>query len=788
MNLPTSTGLFVGRDDELSQIGTLFADPNCHLLTLVGPGGVGKTRLALEAARRQEYPDGVHFVPLQPLTSADYIVSTIADAVGIQFSPGGDLRHQLLDYFRHRSLLLVLDNLEQLLDGVTLLSEILDAAPGVSILATSRERLSLREEWVLEVEGLSYPINDDEPDPAQHSAVALFEQRARQTKLSFELVDPQRSAVGRICRMVGGMPLGVELAAAWVRALSCEAIADEIARSLDILETSTRNVEPRHRTIRAVFEPTWQRLTNAERDTFMRLSVFRGGFTRDAAEAVAGASLRTLTALVDKSLVRVNANGRYDMQEILRQYAMAKLTADAASTSAERHLTYFLKLTEVDDRERDPAWYEHLNPDLDNFRAALAWALHRQDAEKGLRLAASLSWFFAEQSHAREGLTWLEHMLHISQDVPPSVRAKALARAGETAAMLADYEYAKTLARQALDLARAVDDHSSIAMSLATLGFYSGWNQYSVQAAEMLDESLALLRQLADPVALADVLRRCSRVACTQGEYEYARALLEEALQTDRATNNSGSAAWTLLLIAYLLLDFDHAPDEAAPYFERSLSLFRKSRNPFGAAFALTMLGWRALDIQDYSQAQKRFSEALVLLRDSSPNHPDVDSCTCGIAFLARTRGMPERAAKLTSWAEAWVQAPELIAERKRFDDEVEAIRAQLDPAVFAVAWAAGKALTREQVIAYALETAEMSTETPLGEPPPASSLADPLTERELEVLHLVADGLSNGEIADQLVLARSTIKWYVNQIFSKLDARSRTQAVARARSLGVIA
>lgn len=265
---------FVGRAEELSSIAVLLADPNCRLLTLVGPGGIGKTRLALEAARPFS---STHFVSLQPLTSPDFVVSAIADTIGLQFYSGADPKQQLLDYLREKSGLLVLDNFEHLLDGATLLSEMLAAASEIRLLVTSRERLNLVEEWALDIGGME-----------EESAVELFVQQAQRAKVGFSLTDQNSAAVEHICRLVGGMPLALELAASWVRALSCDAIANEIERSLDILETPARNTEPRHRTMRAAFKPTWERLTDHERDVFMKLSVFRGGFTREAAQAVAG--------------------------------------------------------------------------------------------------------------------------------------------------------------------------------------------------------------------------------------------------------------------------------------------------------------------------------------------------------------------------------------------------------------------------------------------------------------------------------------------------------------------
>ena len=268
-NLPNYPVSFIGRVKELAQITSLLSSPVCRVLTLVGPGGIGKTRLAIEASRLSQniYPHGVHFVSLQPLNTADFIVPAIANSVRLQFDPGSNTREQLLNFFREKSLLLVLDNFEHLLGDVDIISEILASAPGVKILSTSRERLNLQEEWVLEVPGLSFPQDGNPIHMRDHEALQLFVQHARRARVGIEFSDTQMKAVAHICQLVGGMPLGIELAAAWVRTLSCEAIADEILHSLDILETSARNVEPRHRTMRSAFKPTWDRLSGIEQDS-----------------------------------------------------------------------------------------------------------------------------------------------------------------------------------------------------------------------------------------------------------------------------------------------------------------------------------------------------------------------------------------------------------------------------------------------------------------------------------------------------------------------------------------
>ena len=423
-HLPTPTASFVGRDEELERIATLLADPKCHFLTLVGPGGMGKTRLAIEVARRVPF-SAVHFVALQPLNSPDFLVSTIADAMGFEFYSGSEPKQQLLDYLREKPCLLLLDNFEHLLDGVELLIDILQAAPNVKLLVTSRERLNVQEEWVLALEGLAFP-NDQAALPQEsYSAVQLFVERARQAQARFSL-DDNTQAVQAICQAVEGMPLGLELAATWLRAMTCSQIAAHITSGLDFLTTPLRNVPERHRSLRVVFEQSWKLLSDDERAVLMRLSIFRGGFDLEAAESVARATLPLLAGLVDKSLVRLSPSGRYDLHELLRQYAADKLTdANEVRTTIQHHFDYFLKMASSAEAHRfgseQVAWYERLELELDNLRAALAWSV---ETENGLLLAGVLSFFFDFRLHWEEGIDWLRQMLSANPDAPVSLRAR----------------------------------------------------------------------------------------------------------------------------------------------------------------------------------------------------------------------------------------------------------------------------------------------------------------------------------------------------------------------------
>lgn len=384
--LPTSLTAFVGRERELEQLSHLSAQPGCRLITLVGPGGVGKSRLAVQfaASQRHRFPDGVAFVPLVGAASGAAIIAAMADSLGFAFYGPLDPRVQLVNYLRHRQCLIVLDNLEHLLgdpDTINLLSELLEAAPHCVLIATSREDLRVQAEWLFEVKGLSAPapgmaIEDSE-------AVQLFMQQARRVRGGLDLRDNDLAEIARICRSVEGLPLAIELAASWLRTLTCAEIAQEIERDVNFLVTSARDVPLRHRSIQAVFDHSWQLLTNEERRGLRRLAVFRGGFTREAAAQIAGAAIGLLSALVAKSLVRRAPDGRYDLHELVRQYVEAHLRADTDEFEAvnDRHAAYYSALLDrFSTKILSPQQVETLallTLEINNLRAAWEWSVMR---------------------------------------------------------------------------------------------------------------------------------------------------------------------------------------------------------------------------------------------------------------------------------------------------------------------------------------------------------------------------------------------------------------------------
>lgn len=336
-NLPSYSTSFVGRQKELSEIGPLLTKPEIRLVTIAGPGGIGKTRLSVEAvrARIDSFSDGIFFVPLSPLHSVGEIVPAIARTIQLRLHGDESPEKQLMDYLSDKEMLLLLDNFEHLADGAQLVAELLSAAPSLRILATSRASLNLTNEWVRYLEGIKMPASPSAEDFETISAVALFRDRVRQVRSDFS-VSENRQCVFEICRMIDGVPLAIELAAAWLKTLSCEDVASEIRHNIDFLATKQVDIDQRHRSIQAVFDYSWVLLSEEERSVLRRLSVFRGEFGGAAAQQVAGATLDLLSDLVDKSFVYRTPDGRYGIHDLLRFYVEEQLVGMAAGTLTTR--------------------------------------------------------------------------------------------------------------------------------------------------------------------------------------------------------------------------------------------------------------------------------------------------------------------------------------------------------------------------------------------------------------------------------------------------------------------
>lgn len=516
-NLPIQTTPFVGREGELAELETILRDASARLLTIVGPGGMGKTRLSLELAdklRREtnkaiRFEHGVYFIDLAPLASADQIVSTTAEAVGYAFQQDErGSQQQLLDYLHEKKMLLIMDNFEHIIAGRSFVQDVLAGAPSVKIIVTSREKLNLSTETVFILSGMSFPLWETPADALEYGAVKLFMQSARRVQRDFELQTGDLTYVARICRMMQGTPLGILLAASWLEALTPREIIDEISGSLDFLETEMHDLPERQRSLRAVFEYSWNLLNEAERALFARLSLFRGGFTRDAAQQITGANLRTLTLLVNKSLLRRdNISGRYEVHELLRQYAEEKLAHSAERESAgDAFSRYYLGLlAQLAPRLKGYGQLEALDlidTDFDNIRASWNLAVKAGDAAHIEAAIEGLYLYLTYRNRAMDG----EQLFGAGRQAWRADGAAPPALAGK---MLVRFPVGKPITqyRRGLEIALRNEDAGEIAFCQRLVGHWVSHSEFNqVDGIPLLEASLHGYRELSDKFYVAQVL------------------------------------------------------------------------------------------------------------------------------------------------------------------------------------------------------------------------------------------------------------------------------------------
>ena len=874
VNLPGYTAPFFGRENELHQIISLLVDPTCRLVTLAGPGGMGKTRLAIEAAQRfhdASQHDFV-FVPLQPLAAPDLIVPAVAAALSFQFFSSGEPKQQLLEFLREKSLLLVMDNFEHLLAGVDLLADILQAAPAVKCLVTSRERLNIQEEWGLSLEGLSFPEDDVQGSLESYSAVRLFAQRARQFQVNFSPEGNER-AVQQICSSVEGMPLGLELAATWLRVMSCPQIAEHLGSSLDFLTTPLRNVAERHRSLHTVFEQSWKLLTTDEQAVLMRLSVFRGGFDLDAAQAAAGASLAMLAGLADKSLIRLLGNRRYDLHELLRQYTEQALEATGtADTAHSAHSSYYLKFVakrdaDIKGRRQQTGLYE-LRIDLENIRASLFWAVEHEQVDLITTPVLDCLVNLGEYGgHSFEMLMFLKQVetglaaTLTSPDDPLldqiTIRCEHLNYAVGTEI---DHQRLEVI----LERARQRGDLHEIAYCLWVLADYSNLIRDFVSQRSRSEEAVRTWRALGDDFYYAHNLIGLAVAGLSLDRIEEAFAALHESARISRSLGDLSNLALSLFLLTYLTYNRTGRLSDCDPFLQQALAIQEEigktSVYPllqlakaveafFSGAFdtALAEVQAETHFEDEYIHRRSRISDALLSLVASM--HGDyrraydlsqardfasysvvpeyyqlaLAVAACGLgendqagqalhqaltgiaagyslslqrwclpvaAILAARADQPEWAAEMLGQASAappdimgWAQKWPLLNETR------QQLEAKLGTAAFQAAWDRGQALTLEVVVKTLREQGQPPENgvQPTVAQTANQGLIEPLSERELDVLRLIADGYSNQEIADRLVISVTTVKKHVNHIFGKLSVQSRTQAIAYAQALHLL-
>ena len=620
-NLPVFPTPLIGREREVEQLRALLHDPQCRLLTLVGPGGIGKTRLAIEAASsmQDDFDHGVYFVSLAPVNATSFIMPMIADALGFTFQSAArtDPKTQLFNYLKEKHVLLLTDNLEHLLSvpGIEVLSEFLANAPQVKVLATSRESLSLHGEWVFEVHGLPVPENLQLEGSARDTSVELFLQRARRAHVEFDATSENVPAIVRICHLVDGMPLAIELAAAWVRTLTCAEIAKEIERSLDFLSISARDFPVRHRSMRAVFDHSWKLLTEEEKQVLARLSAFRGGFRREAAEQVAEATLAVLSALVTKSFIRRSGTGRYDLHELIRLFAGEHLSKrpQEQTTTQGRHSSYYLTyFGQADARLRSSAQREtlvELTTEMDNFRSAWDWAVTNCEFELIEQTMRTFWVLYDIRGWLQQGLDMLVN----------AVRAFEAAHEGSPPDRTNQIALAHILTSQAVLETRLGQQE---------------------QGHATLERSLKILRPLDEPRVLVEAITFFGLVLEFSGHYARASEFYIEGLEIATTLGDRWYAALCRLMLAgegSLRLPTG-TPENSHERLKSVVADWRAIGDPRLTAIALQNLSWMAVRLGLYDEARETLEES-VLINTSIGDRWNLGFAYRGLGLIQQAQG-----------------------------------------------------------------------------------------------------------------------------------------------------
>ena len=632
-NLPAPTSSFHGRAGEKAQIAAALADPGCRLLTLTGLGGVGKTRLAIETLHDlaqtgvPQFQDGLWFVPLAGADSQAGMVTAVAAATGFTFSGPKEPHEQLFAYLHSKHVLLLLDNFEHLVAFAPLLVDLLQRTPRVKLLVTSRERLNLYEEWTLSLDGLPFP-DEEEDRQDDFDAVQLFAQRARRVNLAFNL-GREAAGVAQICRVVEGLPLGIELAASWMRSFSAQEIAAAIQSNLGELASSPDNLPERHRSLQATFDYSWALLTNEEQSVLANLAVFRGGFQRDAAGQVAGATNRLLANLVEKSLLRRAETGRYEMHEQLRQYAWEKLPSAGQEAAHRRHMAYFAGFSSARKAAltapgQDTA-LAAIQADFDNLHAAWQHAISSWEYSALEVMADVLFHYSMKRGLQIQGYrTFGEAVaaLQISTLDPTNPRAAALlgkllvfqGRCGEFVSK--DLSEPRALLQQGLALAAQHGLYAEQAQAQLGLGLLSLVSGQRQQAAENLQASIDLSQEYHLDWVLGSACSLRAWVHNADGETEQAMDLCAQALATQRASGDANGIAGTLTTLGKIHTDRqDYLQAEQA--YREALEICRQSGHRVGAAQALTGLFGASFRMGDFEKAAGYARESLAVNQDA---------------------------------------------------------------------------------------------------------------------------------------------------------------------------
>jgi len=715
-NLPPDRTPFIGREAEILQIKQELSDT--RLLSLIGPGGIGKTRLALKVAQTliDDFSDGVFFVRLATLRSSKDIIQAIAESLRFPIATQEDPRDQLIRFLRHKEILLLMDNYEHLLPGTEILNDILQETARLKVLATSRERLNLQSESIFQVRGLAFPSASEAYKTREFDAIALFIQRASKVRPGFVPTPEELALIAKVCQIVGGMPLAIELAAAWLQLLNVNEIVAELEKDVDILATDVRDTPERHRSIRTVFDSSWSMLDLSEQELFARLSVFRGGFTKKAAQQITGASLIQLAGLADKSLVNLDpATGRLEIHELLRQYAQQKLEDVPAAYLATltAHANFYADFMEQawDDlkSERQFQALEEIDADIDNVRTAWYFYLEKKDIAQLWKLIYSLWYFYWIRWWNQPGEALFAKAVQalVAESDSESIRLRAQAMAFQAFFMswLGTWERGYALAKECIELAKPLEDLSILIFAYRSLEI----NAYLLHLYQEFNHVNDLIAKTA-PLTGDRWLTAFSQFgtglgAIVREDFHQAELLAKTTLTIYEEIGDVITSTLPLIVLGHAAYGLGEYP-EARKYYLRCLKIARRVNFYYSIQTASKYLSKVCLEIGELEEAEENLIESLVITWDIGFVR-DIVNLFYEFARLMAVRKEFDKAIELLTLviqhpaSQLYRMLDGQIRDNAR--DLLSELKDQLPPGRFSAAQARGQQLELETVVANLL-------------------------------------------------------------------------------------